>query len=606
MRSFDLFPGHLTLSSLRDATQMAFDLTPADSSFGRAYLAEAYYYLPLLLGSRLHRNDEYDRALECYRAVYDYLSPEEDHRRKIDAGLARDDDRLVRERQADWLLDPLNVHKIVGSRKNADTRYAQISIVRCLLEYADTEFATDTSESVARARRLYRQALRSSTRPNSDGVPTRVKLTTTLETLVASATVHTVSSDRPWWPLLEELLQRVREFDEYQQRLVVVEEVRNILTTPEPLEDDELSGRPLSALKVVDDHERPATDGQVMSDVIDERTVAMPEPYAALLADDWTVRNTESISKISADRQIGAHVGMSHSSVFHRQRGVLQTIVSLPYQFCVPRNPILAALRERAESNLRKIRDCRNFAGIRRQLEPYAVPTGVENGLPKFSDDELSLLGTRSMQPTPYRYSTLISRAKELANLAHQFEESFLAKLERLYAEEYTLLNARQDVERSRTNVELQGLRMSQAQEEVSLAELQRDRAQVTLDHYKNLFDNGLLPSESASLRGAHIGVIQSPVEFIFGVFGRFGSCLFVLVCGCHAGELSAAPARMGPSAEPRQSGCRNWRSADRYCSHPSGHRPARIRYRRDPVRPRGRYGRVSTKSSPILSCTSG
>ena len=425
-----------------------------------------------------------------------------------------------RERQADWLLDPLNVHKIVGSRKNADTRYAQISIVRCLLEYADTEFATDTSESVARARRLYRQALKvlnaAELRRSADACES---LTTTLETLVASATVHTVSSDRPWWPLLEELLQRVREFDEYQQRLVVVEEVRNILTTPEPLEDDELSGRLLSALKVVDDHERPATDGQVMSDVIDERTVAMPEPYAALLADDWTVRNTESISKISADRQIGAHVGMSHSSVFDRQRGVLQTIVSLPYQFCVPRNPILAALRERAESNLRKIRDCRNFAGIRRQLEPYAVPTGVENGLPKFSDDELSLLGTRSMQPTPYRYSTLISRAKELANLAHQFEESFLAKLERLYAEEYTLLNARQDVERSRANVELQGLRMSQAQEEVSLAELQRDRAQVTLDHYKNLFDNGLLPSESASLRGAHIGASLNLLSSLFSGF---------------------------------------------------------------------------------------
>ena len=52
------------------------------------------------------------------------------------------------------------------------------------------------------------------------------------------------------------------------------------------------------------------------------------------------------------------------------------------YDFCIPPNPVLKALRLRAELNLYKLRTCRNIAGMERQLEPYAAPTDTISGLP--------------------------------------------------------------------------------------------------------------------------------------------------------------------------------------------------------------------------------
>jgi hypothetical protein len=57
------------------------------------------------------------------------------------------------------MRDPLNPHLIASTRLNAYTRFTLLSIVRCLLAYADAEFTRDTTESLPRARTLYRTAL---------------------------------------------------------------------------------------------------------------------------------------------------------------------------------------------------------------------------------------------------------------------------------------------------------------------------------------------------------------------------------------------------------------------------------------------------------------
>ena len=52
----------------------------------------------------------------------------------------------------------------------------------------------------------------------------------------------------------------------------------------------------------------------------------------------------------------------------------------------------------------------------------------------------------RALQPTPYRYSALIDRAKQLVTIAQQVEATFLATLEKRDVEEYNLLKASQDL----------------------------------------------------------------------------------------------------------------------------------------------------------------
>jgi hypothetical protein len=119
---------------------------------------EAYFLAPLHLALQLQANGQYTAALDWFRLLYDYAEPLRD--RKVYYGLVSEEQLEVDpQRQSDWLLDPLDPHAIAATRRNTYTRYTLLSIVRCLLDYADAEFARDTSESVPRARTLYMTAL---------------------------------------------------------------------------------------------------------------------------------------------------------------------------------------------------------------------------------------------------------------------------------------------------------------------------------------------------------------------------------------------------------------------------------------------------------------
>ena len=146
----------------------------------------------------------------------------------------------------------------------------------------------------------------------------------------------------------------------------------------------------------------------------------------------------------------------------------------------------------RAELNLFKLRDCRNIAGARRALEIYAAPTDTTSGLPTIGPGgQLTLPGAAAIPPTPYRYSALIERAKQLAQQAAQVEAALLSALEKRDAEAYQLLKARQDVRVARAGVRLQELRVREAESGIRLAELQRDRAQIQFDRYQSWIDEG-------------------------------------------------------------------------------------------------------------------
>src|SRR5262249_17261144 len=90
---------------------------------------------------------------------------------------------------------------------------------------------------------------------------------------------------------------------------------------------------------------------------------------------------------------------------------------------CIPPNPVLASLRQQAEVNLKKLRSGRNIAGVKRELEPYSVPIVTTGALPAIgAGRQLTLPSTVSIQPTLYRYSVLVDRAKQLTQTASQIE----------------------------------------------------------------------------------------------------------------------------------------------------------------------------------------
>ena len=147
-------------------------------------------------------------------------------------------------------------------------------------------------------------------------------------------------------------------------------------------------------------------------------------------------------------------------------------------------NSLIRSLRDHAESHLRKLRNGLNIAGLERPRRAQDTSRAV------------------TRYPTPYRYGVLIERAKQLTATAAQIEASFLAALEKADAERYALLQAQQDVELGRAQVQLQNLRVVEAENGVQLTRLQKDRAQIQAEHFEDLLEQDLLPEEEAMLRG--------------------------------------------------------------------------------------------------------
>ena len=106
-----------------------------------------------------------------------------------------------------------------------------------------------------------------------------------------------------------------------------------------------------------------------------------------------------------------------------------------------------------------------------------------------------------SLQPTPYRYAVLLERAKQLVQIAAQVEEQMLHALEAGEAEELARLKAQQDVTVATASVQLQASRLAEASQEVQLATLQQQRAQLQADTYDQWIAAGLNQWEKAQVQ---------------------------------------------------------------------------------------------------------
>ena len=86
----------------------------------------------------------------------------------------------------------------------------------------------------------------------------------------------------------------------------------------------------------------------------------------------------------------------------------------------------------------------------------------------------------------------LIERAKNLVSIAQQVEQAFLAALEKRDAEVYNLLKAGHDLQLAGATVDLQALRVTEAEGGVKLAELQQGLAETQRHTYQVWIDAGL------------------------------------------------------------------------------------------------------------------
>ncbi len=445
------------------------------------YLEEAYYFLPVQLALYLQKRGYYISALDWLRNVYDYTVPDRQGTkiRKIYYPLKEEEIFTTDyKRFQNWLLDPLNPHFIAENRAHTYTRFTLISIIRCLLAYANAEFTLDTAESIARARSLYITAVELlETEELKQQVPCQ------------ELTIGLMQSVRnnvpPGTDALFNFESKIKGITNFESIHKLSKRIPELMKKQNPWKE-----KLLQAEKFVDDallqEQLPTTLAKILED--SDHLVA--NSYRNLLRNEDILTSSRNIVNSTAITSAN-----NLSSYFSNYLSVAEV------KFCISPNPVIKSFKLQAELNLHKMRTCRNIAGMKRQLAPYASPTDQVSGLPQIGvSGQLLLPRTVTFRPTPYRYTFLIERAKQLVNIAQQMEASMLAALEKRDSEAYNQLQARQDIEVARAHVQLQTLRVKESKDKVKLAELQKERAQLQLDEYVRLLSEGLIREEAAAL----------------------------------------------------------------------------------------------------------
>jgi hypothetical protein len=510
------------------------------SLFVSNLITEAYYALPLHVAIALLKGKYYEEALQYFRLIYDYT--------KIADPAATSSQRLIYpglENTATivdvtaWLANPSNPYAIAKLRKNAHLRFVVISVVRCLLAYADSEFTRDTVESISRGRSLYELATRIlRVDVVGDDVQDCRSILDQVDTIVDSAWMAE-------WEAMKQLLASVNQrnviLSVLQDRTTTTPVGRGIIWLFSQAKADGswstqfgrawqlvnaqlvafigryetlcgtqsqpaiLSETPLQRLEQNAGADSTLLD-QATLDGIRQALSAQLKNRFENLAAQIKEQTGETDYNWLAERipTGGTTPAVSYPAALQLQLALNTNRPFVPFLgvgFCVPTNPVPYALLLHAELNLYKIRTCRNIAGVQRELDPYAAPTDTTTGLPAIgANGQLTRTGRLVVPATQYRYAFIIERARQLVSLAQQAEAALLGALEKRDSEAYNLLKARQDIAVSKSTIKLQDLRVNEAEDGIDLAELQLERSELMEEQYAEWLSEGLIGFEQDML----------------------------------------------------------------------------------------------------------
>ena len=432
----------------------------------RTLLKEAFNLVPIFLGYQLQRSGYYDEALGYFRLVFDDRQTASEQR--IDFGLELERSLpLDYDRADEFLRDTTNAHTIAATRKNSYTRQIVVLIVRCLIDHADALFTNDTAADNARARELYARAIElldlGLLRPGHSscaniigqlevelvesgqlpmqqftlalrGITDPGRLRTVADGLAAANTQPASTTAR----LSEMRRLIVTALEEEPPPRTQAQIRQGARATMRTIENLCLAHRPTRARSQnILQRRRRVEIGRLAE------ATNIAEPEIARIELPWLRQRRPEPPPDTTDLMLVAvAVEPPRPLVVERMRAeaplaalqglhlaALVPATGVSFQFCIPQNPVIQALRRRAEANLFKLRTCRNIAGFVRPVDPYGAPIGVGAGM--VSTDGRIFSGVIDAPPTIYRFAALIARAKELVTLAQQIEAGYQTALER-------------------------------------------------------------------------------------------------------------------------------------------------------------------------------
>ena len=526
---FDNLPERsaVALQQRAEEIKTIYELLETAPPSARSYLLEAYLLVPTQLALRLQRSGFFAEALVWYRLVYDYLAPEGDQ--KICFGLIEEQQlTLDYDLAEDFLTDASNAHVIAATRKNTYTRHLLLLIIRCLIDYADALFARDNATDNAQARELYRQSLKLLEKLRPANSP--------CENILGELEIEVADSGQFPITQFQMVLAQFKDPDQLREVTQSLAAINQNTALPPVERMGAMRETIVAALQ-----QTPASPAfaQVISTKRQtiqslENQLSADASSVALLRSTQEGRRESALNRVTAITststqpaslevpwlreprftrsslngngrlalpQAGPTLSNRLSTLMQmRQNAPLMQLTAnlsdsvaigngISFDFCIPQNPVVTALRTRAANNLTKLRTCRNIAGFLRQVDLYGAPIGLGSAM--VSADGAIFNGVVDAAPTPYRYATVIARAKELAGIAQQIESGYQSALENAEREALSVLQAEQNVELSEARVTLQDLRVVQAANELGMAQLQKSSAVFRESTFANWISDG-------------------------------------------------------------------------------------------------------------------
>lgn len=499
-----------------------------EQSIPAIFYDEIFLYLPLFIFNELCEKEKYEKALEWLRLIFD------PYRETIDQRLIYKRFELDNQSNdpSSRIQDPFDPYKIAHNRKSVILRHVIFKYAETLLDCADREYAQDTGESRNRARELYEMARDVL---SLDEAP-RDYCRQDWNQFVLEVTARFNPVQRR---IFQRELRSIRNTRSRTKNIEFVTDLKKSLSQCTIGKDYKkvLSANIITAKKKIP--KKPALSSLVHSQenparqLLETLTLSIDSGYNLPIKDATPFKN-RFINNSSGPfgNGFGNRFTEDLTDPFDIRVIEIPFVELIPiyiqYQFCIPTNPLLILLRYRIESNLEKLRTCRNFAGMKQRFQPYSTPVDPEQVLETLAGGgSLEDLDTLMLNtPVPiYRYSYLLEQAKSMVSQAMHIESQFLSVEEKYWQAEYETMNAKQDLAVTKSHIALQALRLKESLDSMQLASLQFDRVIAQRDHYQKLIGTGLSGWEIAALATlAAVAAAQGIAATAFAVLDASGA----------------------------------------------------------------------------------
>ncbi len=528
----------LKTQEMTDNTGQQFDFR---GPYGEYYW-EIFFHIPFLIANHFNANQKFKEAKWWYERIFQPTAEESpaSHKPTDHNWQFREFRGLTPQKLKDILTDvkaievyekdPFDPHAIARLRISAYQKAIVMRYIDNLLDWGDYLFAQDTRESINEAEMLYRLGLSIlGKRPVKMG-----KCETADENSLTYEKVGPeIGSGSEFLINLENVY--AVQMNDYNVGLGIVKNSKSLAAATGNVMKEinfQKLGAKASIIRMSDGLKNISRSGgdNTVANAADRMNYKLSQvkgyndrilSKAAVQKEYSKWQKTEST--IDKNREIG-NVVFKKNPRFPSYDLVKQSSMV----FCIPENTDLLAYWDRVEDRLFKIWNCMNIKGIRRGLAFFQPPIDPmmlvrlrASGLSL--EDIMAIISNGGIIPN-YRFTYLVEKAKQYAQIVQSFGSSLLSALEKKDSEELLLLRTVHEKNILRLTKEVKKNQIKEAKCQHQAAQESLANVQNRVEYYQGLIDAGLIPWEIAEQvskwTAGSIRTGEATMGFLASVYG--------------------------------------------------------------------------------------